>query len=78
MTPPQAVGDEWNGYAWNGSAWVPPVDGSGRVFDGVRWSGPAGVGNVAGGYNAAGGYASSSFANPRYAYGLTRQASDDL
>lgn len=70
------IGDEWNGYVWNGAQWVPRVDGSGRVFDGVRWSGPASAGAVPGGYLS--GTPSSMFAHPGYAYGLTRQTSDDL
>lgn len=70
---PPSVGDEWSGYVWNGSAWVPRVDGSGRVFDGVRWSGGPTTGQ-----GAAGGYQQALFANQHYAYGLTRQTSDDL
>lgn len=75
---PPAVGDGWNGYVWNGSDWVPRVDGSGRVFDGVRWSSAARPAPVSSGYGPAGGYPPSIFGDPHHSYGLTRQTSEDL
>lgn len=67
------LGDEWNGYVWMGSAWVPRIDGSGRVFDGVGWTGGPSAGQ-----RAAASQPPAMFAHPHYAYGLTRQTSDDL
>lgn len=68
------VGSRMGAYVWDGRQWVPGVDGAGNTFDGSQWNRPPDppmppfpLGSAA-----------SPFADPRYAYGLTRQTSDDL
>lgn len=66
------VGDRQGDYVWHGSQWVPHRDSGGSFFDGHRWSRPSAppLPPLWSG--------PQFFADPRYAYGLTRQTSDDL
>ena len=66
------VGSTQGDYVWDGAQWVPHQDSTGGTFDGQRWNPPprpplppTGTGGP-------------FFAEARYAYGLTKQTSDDL
>lgn len=64
------VGSRRGDYVWDGSQWVPYRDGTGNTFDGRTWNRPPQPPPSA--------PQPVLFADPRYAYGLTRQTSDDL
>ena len=59
-------------YVWDGAQWVPHRDGSGNTFDGRNWNRPPQP------PLPATTLVPHFFADSRYAYGLTRQTSDDL
>lgn len=66
------VGSRQGDYVWDGSQWVPYRDDTGNTFDGRTWNRPP-LPPLPSAIPAA-----QLFADPRYAYGLTRQTSDDL
>lgn len=68
------IGSRMNDYVWDGEQWVPSGDGAGNTFDGSRWRRPP----TAQFPPLPAGAAGPVFADPQYAYGLTRQTSDDL
>ncbi|MGC3954702.1 MAG: hypothetical protein QM804_10765 [Propionicimonas sp.] len=70
----RAVGSRMGDYVWDGRQWVPSQDGAGNTFDGSRWNRPPDPRlNM-----LPPGLTGPAFADPRYAYGLTKQTSDDL
>lgn len=70
----QSVGSRMGDYVWDGKQWVPYADSAGNTFDGARWNRPPAPLFPP----LTRGSAGLEFADPRYAYGLTRRTSDDL
>lgn len=66
------VGSMQGDYVWDGAQWVPHRDGSGNTFDGRNWNRPPQP------PLPPTSLAAPFFADPRYAYGLTKRTSDDL
>lgn len=66
------VGSRRGDYVWDGSQWVPYRDGTGNTFDGRAWNRPPLPPLPSAPMTR------QLFADPRYAYGFTRQTSDDL
>ncbi|MDQ7991870.1 MAG: hypothetical protein AAGC63_02495 [Propionicimonas sp.] len=71
-TAGRPVGWRQGDYVWDGSQWVPHRDGTGNTFDGRNWNRPPQPPFPSTPLSA------PFFADPRYAYGFTRQTSDDL
>jgi hypothetical protein len=84
MTDPnqRAIGVELNGQVWNGTAWVPkPPQVAQATAPGRPASGgwlPGSNQGFTGGYFPAQQVSLGGFANPIYAYGLTKRAADDI
>ena len=70
---PRPVGAVMGDYVWDGRNWVPRTDGAGNTFDGVRWHSRAQHHDEAQ-FPAM----TTAFADPRYAFGLTKRTADDL
>jgi hypothetical protein len=64
-----------NGYEWDGARWVPQTTGT-RAGQG--WAPPAVTGTPPAGGPFPPLAAGGAFTEPRYGYGLTRRASDDI
>lgn len=64
-----------NGYEWDGTRWVAQTTGG---HPGQGWAPPAPPGMPASSPFPSITVGSVGFTEPRYGYGLTRQASDDI
>lgn len=70
---PRPIGAVMGEYVWDGANWMPRTNSNGDTFDGVRWH-PRAASNDEGGLSQM----TVAFADPRYAFALTKRTSDDL
>jgi hypothetical protein len=64
-----------NGYEWDGTRWVPQTTGT---APGQGWAPPSATGTPPAGSQFPPLATGGAFTDPRYGYGLTRRASDDI
>lgn len=75
----RTVGVEMNGHVWDGHRWVPKAPEARRQSTQGDWPPPSGTSSGPGpGWSPFAPSSGVGFANPYYAYGLTKRAADDI